>query len=251
MCSLSSFDQKHAKVCDWVVGIDEAGRGAWAGPVVAAAVVIPVKLLAEASFIAQTQSFNDSKQLTASEREGLLNLLEKLNAEGMLHFAFGSGSVEEIEKHNILGANRLAMERSLRMLSQQVPDLSLPESSSALPLFDSGGVKSNAKILIDGLPLKKFPYAHEGIVKGDGLSLSIAMASIVAKVKRDQIMKALEEESVGYGFAKHKGYGTKAHQEAIRLLGPSLHHRKLFLRKFEERMKEEEEFAFESDSSLV
>ncbi len=177
-----------------IAGVDEAGRGCLAGPVVAAAVILPVDF--------QHGTLNDSKQLSAQKREMIYAALQ---ADPRIILAHGSASVEEIEKLNILRASHLAMERALR----------------ALPELPDG-------ILIDGLPVKPFPFEHTGLVKGDSLSLSIAAASIVAKVERDRLMNALALECPGYGFEIHKAYGTKMHLDALRRLGPCAHHRRTF-----------------------
>jgi ribonuclease HII len=120
------------------------------------------------------------------------------------------------------------MQRAIEQLAQQADGWSLPHMAAADPLFQSA---SELKIIVDGRPLKPFPYAHEGVVKGDGKSLSIAMASIAAKVTRDREMLRLAEKYPVYGFAQHKGYGTVAHRAALMKHGASPIHRELFLRK--------------------
>ncbi|MBQ9358559.1 MAG: ribonuclease HII [Abditibacteriota bacterium] len=176
-----------------VAGVDEAGRGPLAGPVAAAAVILPTG--------ADTEGIADSKQLTEKKREALF---DKIYATGAL-VGIGIAEPEEIDSLNILRATHLAMARAL-------------EALPALP----------ALALVDGLPVKGLPVEHEAIVKGDSLVKSIGAASIIAKVTRDRLMYALDEKYPEYGFARHKGYGTREHLEAIRKYGVLPCHRKSF-----------------------
>ena len=145
---------------------------------------------------------NDSKQLTAAKREALFAaLLERAD----VHCSVGIASTEEIDRLNILRATHLAMARAVEGLSLR-PDF----------------------CLVDGLPVKGMPVPHRAIVKGDGRSLSIAAASVLAKVTRDRMMTEADAEFPQYGFAKHKGYGTKVHMEALRKHGPCPLHRRSF-----------------------
>lgn len=179
----------------YVAGVDEAGRGPLAGPVVAGAVILPEHLEG-------LPGLNDSKQLTAAKREFLFAaLLER----GDVHCSVGMASAEEIDRINILRATHLAMSRAVQGLSRQADFC-----------------------LVDGLPVKGLPVPHRAIVKGDGRSLSIAAASVLAKVTRDRMMTEADAEYPQYGFAKHKGYGTKAHMEALRRHGPCPLHRRSF-----------------------
>ena len=178
----------------WIAGIDEAGRGPLAGPVSAAAVILPAGY--------QNDELDDSKKLTEKRREPLY---EELIADQSVCWAHAYGEVEEIEESNILRATHAAMARAAAGLKQE-------------PSF----------CLIDGLDVPGFPLPARGVVKGDGLSLSIAAASIIAKVMRDRHMRVLAEEFPDYGFERHKGYGTKEHLEALRLHGPCRIHRKSF-----------------------
>lgn len=175
-----------------VAGIDEAGRGPLAGPVVAAAVILPDGFV--------LNGLNDSKKLSPKKRKALF---ESIVSNDNVKHAIASATVEEIEHHNILAATHLAMKR---VASALAPD----------------------HCLIDGLPLKDFPYPHQGVIKGDSKSLSIAAASILAKVSRDRMMKEIDAEFPQYGFAQHKGYGTAQHLEALRTDGPCRHHRRTF-----------------------
>lgn len=177
-----------------VCGIDEAGRGPLAGPVVAGAVVLPRDFTDEI--------LTDSKKLSEKKRE---QLYERLTTSMNIDWCIALATVEEIDEFNILRATHLAMRRAAEGLKQR-------------PGY----------CLIDGLPVPGFPLPSEGIVKGDAKSLSIAAASIIAKVGRDRMMVKLDSEYPGYGFAKHKGYGTKQHCKAIVEQGPCAAHRKSF-----------------------
>ena len=180
-----------------ICGIDEAGRGPLAGPVCAAAVILPEGL--------EIPGLNDSKKLTDKKRRELFPIIE----EQALAYGIGWASQEEIDDINILQATFLAMSRAVEQLNIR-PDLALVDGNRA-PTLD--------------LPV-------ETVVKGDSLSASIAAASMLAKVSRDDVMLRMAEEYPGYGFEVHKGYGTKAHYEALRTFGPSPIHRRTFLKKF-------------------
>lgn len=177
-----------------VVGVDEAGRGPLAGPVSVGAAILPEGFTHDL--------INDSKKLSEKKRE---LLYEEIAADSSIQWSVVLVEPEEIDEVNILRATHLGMERAVAAL----------------------GVKPGI-CLIDGLPLPRFPYPHEGIVKGDSKSLSIATASIFAKVTRDRVMREAAKKYPGYGFEKHKGYGTKAHLEALRTLGPCPIHRRSF-----------------------
>lgn len=179
-----------ARVC----GIDEAGRGPLAGPVVAAAVVLPEGF--------ELPGLNDSKKLTAKKRE---SLYAALMADERVQKCIAQATVEEIDELNILRATHLAMRRA----------------AEGLP----GGVDF---CLIDGLPVPGFPLPSRSIVKGDARCLSIAAASILAKVWRDHYMQELHRQFPEYGFDRHAGYGTKAHIQAIHDHGVTIHHRRTF-----------------------
>jgi ribonuclease HII len=176
-----------------VAGIDEAGRGPLAGPVVAAAVILPAGLL--------IKGINDSKKLSPDTRERLFNVI----MSQALSVGIGMGSPELIDRINILQATRHAMLTAVSQLSPQ-PDY----------------------LLIDGISAINSPIPQKTIKKGDSLSLSIAAASIIAKVTRDRLMRELDALHPGYGFSGHKGYGSALHMEAIRRLGPSPVHRLSF-----------------------
>lgn len=185
-----------------VIGVDEAGRGPLAGPVVAAAVILK-------EYTEELDEINDSKKLTEKKREKLYNIIMK-----NFDVAIGISSVEEIDKLNILNADFLAMRRALNDLKNLKKD-------------------KEYIVLVDGnLKIKEYTGKQLPIVKGDAKSLSIAAASIIAKVTRDRFMKELSIVYPDYKFEKHKGYGTKAHIEAIKDKGVIEGvHRKVFLRK--------------------
>ena len=182
-----------------VCGVDEAGRGPLAGPVCAAAVILPPELV--------IPGLNDSKKLTDKKRRELYDVI---TAEAV-SYGIAFASEKEIDEINILQATFLAMARALEKLTPQ-PELAL----------------------IDGNRARDFGLPVRTIVKGDSLSASIAAASILAKVTRDRLMEQYDETYPQYGFAVHKGYGTKRHYEALREFGPSPIHRMTFLKKFYE-----------------
>lgn len=175
-----------------VAGVDEAGRGPLAGPVVAAAVVLDPDCIPE--------GIDDSKALTAAKRARLCEELLACAKVGV-----GIASVEEIDRLNILWATMLAMTRAV-------------ESLGFPPAF----------VLVDGNRCPKWHHRSAAVVSGDALCLSIAAASIVAKHRRDCMMVELDAQFPGYGWASNKGYGGRAHQEALRSLGPTPHHRRSF-----------------------
>jgi ribonuclease HII len=230
---LRGFDLRQIDGVAGIIGVDEAGRGALAGPVVAGAVLVSREFLDSRWALTKAGRVNDSKQLTAQEREELWAEFELLVAEGQIHAQFGVADVAEIESHNILGATKLAMRRAIGGIyppevfqRQTEPDLFA--SAAELAAFRPA---VSARILIDGLELRNFPYPHVGVVDGDARSLCIAMASIIAKVTRDRLMNELDGQFPGYGFAQHKGYGTEEHRDAVLRYGRCVQHRDLFLRK--------------------
>lgn len=184
----------YAEGYHYVCGIDEAGRGPLAGPVMTAAVMLPQGY--------ELPGLNDSKKLTARKRE---ELYAALMADERVLKCVAQASVEEIDKLNILRATHLAMARAAQGLPQQ-PDM----------------------CLIDGLPVPGFPLPSRSLVKGDARCLSIAAASILAKVSRDHYMQELARQYPHYGFECHAGYGTRQHMQAIRQYGITPHHRRSF-----------------------
>lgn len=189
----SHFDKGIRIIC----GVDEAGRGPLAGPVCAAAVILPPNL--------EIPGLNDSKKLTDKRRRELFPIIK----EQALAYGIVFASHEEIDQINILQATYLAMERAIAQLSIK-PELAL----------------------IDGNRAKDFGIPVQTVVKGDSLSASIAAASILAKVSRDDLMTQAAQDYPQYQFDIHKGYGTKAHYQALTEYGPSPIHRMTFLKKF-------------------
>lgn len=217
---------------DGIVGVDEAGRGALAGPVVAASVWVSKK------FYHSAHSFNliqDSKSISSNLREKAFKQLQELKNENLIYFTWAASNSNEVDQINVLASTKLAMKRSVKKLSKAV-ELNLSEQDN----FLEGCVHkaTNAILLIDGLPLKNFHYPHHGIVKGDQKHLCIAAASIIAKVQRDKIMQKIHLLYPEYNFSNNKGYGTKKHMNAIVKYGPSKVHRNTFLKKlFEKKQK--------------
>ena len=195
---MPSFDienEKKALGYNFICGCDEAGRGPLCGPVVAAAVILP--------FGENIEGLNDSKKLTEKKREKLFDVIR----EKAIAYAIAEASPEEIDEINILNASMLAMRRAVEALS----------------------VKADFA-LIDGNCSRGFTIPTETVVKGDAKSASIAAASILAKVTRDRQCIELDEKYPEYGIAKHKGYPTKDHMDAVRMHGPSPIHRRTFLK---------------------
>ena len=178
-----------------ICGCDEAGRGPLAGPVVAAACVLPLGLVID--------GLNDSKKLTEKKREMLFEIIKK----EAVAYAIASADVKEIEEINILNASMLAMKRAIDALPTKA-DLAL----------------------IDGNVTRGFDIPAIPVIKGDAISPSIAAASILAKVTRDRLLLEYDALYPEYGFAKHKGYGTKLHMDSIRKYGPLPIHRRDFLK---------------------
>jgi len=179
-----------------IAGVDEAGRGPWAGPVVAGAVIIDRDLISDELIL----GLDDSKKIKPKMRENLFALLHQCAVIGV-----GIADVAEIDEKNILQATMLAMGRA-------VENLNSPPTVA----------------LVDGNRQPKLDCRAQCVVRGDGISLSIAAASIVAKVTRDRIMAGLAQKYPGYGWETNQGYGTKAHREGLQKLGITEHHRKSF-----------------------
>lgn len=209
-----------------LIGADEVGRGALAGPVVAGAVWIDRDFFEQNKDNPDVLCFQDSKRLTEKQREAASCVLKDWTQSGHLQFAIGEGSVEEIDTLNILNVTTLAFGRALESLQKKV-GFSLPRTID----LNWGNVSETIYIQIDGLPLKNLPYLHKNIVKGDRKSFCIAAASIVAKVYRDRHMRTLAADYPGYHFEENKGYGTTAHLAALQKLGPCKLHRITFLKK--------------------
>ena len=191
------YEKKYYETCDYICGIDEAGRGPLAGPVVAGAVILPKGL--------KIPYLNDSKQLSEKKREELYDVI----MEQAVSVGVGIVSPERIDEINILQATYEAMREAVGKLSYR-PDV----------------------LLNDAVIIPELTIPQEKIIKGDAKSLSIAAASVIAKVTRDRMMKAYHELFPEYGFDKHKGYGSKEHIEMIQKIGPCAIHRRSFLTHF-------------------
>ena len=196
MNSLREFDETYEGT---VLGVDEAGRGPLAGAVVAGAVIIP-------EYFSELDEINDSKKLTEKKREKLFEIIMEKGIVGI-----GISDEKEIDEVNILNATFSAMRKAISQVTEKAE-------------FDVVLVDGNHKI-------KGYMGKQEEVIKGDAKSLSIAAASIVAKVTRDRMMLEVAKEFPEYNFAKHKGYGTKLHREILLEKGPCKYHRKSFLKK--------------------
>lgn len=199
-----------------VAGVDEAGCGPLAGPVVAAAVVFPQGWL-ETGLPSKFRGLNDSKQLTEEDRE---KFFERIQSHSEIHFAISVVDVETIDRINIRQAAWQGMNRALDQLEPRAEH-----------------------VLVDGMRIRWLTYPQTPLPKGDARSYSIAAASVLAKVTRDRIMRDLDKQFPGYGFAEHKGYSTPQHFAAIEKLGPCPIHRKSF-----GPLKPKELELFEADS---
>ena len=194
-CSLRHEKFLRAQGCRVIAGIDEAGRGPLAGPVVAAVVILPEKF--------RHRYLRDSKQLTANQRE---TIYTELTGRADVFWSADVVDNEEIDRLNILRASHEAMRRALARLPSQ------PEH-----------------LLIDGRPVPEMPIAQTALVGGDSLSFTIAAASVIAKVTRDRLMVAMDAQHPGYEFSHHKGYATALHLERLKAHGPCPIHRRSFL----------------------
>ena len=197
-------DALHAQGIQYVAGVDEVGRGPLAGPVVTAAVILPADF--------DVLGVDDSKKLSEKKREELFDIIK----EKAICYSIGMNDEKRIDEINILEATKEAMGKAIKSLEIQ------PEH-----------------ILIDALTLKDVDIPQTGIVKGDATSVSIAAASILAKVTRDRMMVEYESTYPGYGFAQNKGYGTKAHYEGLDKNGITPIHRRSFLVKYLEAKKDQ------------
>jgi ribonuclease HII len=195
-----------------LVGVDEVGRGPLAGPVVAAAVVFPIGCSA-------VRGLRDSKILPPSIRARLAERVRRR----VLAFGLGAASAHEIDRYNIRIASAIAMRRAIARLIRH----------STLAPYPNGQCRAceaglRYRIIIDGLPLPEIGYVHEALIDGDARCQSISAAAILAKTVRDRLMQRLADRYPGYGWHTNVGYGTEEHQEALRLHGPTKHHRLTF-----------------------
>ena len=193
-CDLTRERALRARGFSLVAGVDEAGRGPLAGPVVAAAVILPDSFALD--------GLTDSKKVPRARREKFFAVI---TTSADVVWSVAEATVDEIDTMNILRATHLAMARAVDALRQR------PNHA-----------------LVDGLPVRGLPVDHTALVGGDGLSLSIAAASIIAKVTRDRTMVAIDAQYPQYGFARHKGYGVREHINALRKHGPCPEHRRSF-----------------------
>ena len=196
-----------------LVGVDEAGRGPLAGPVVAAAVVFPIGCSA-------VRGLRDSKVLPPSTRA---RLAERVRCRAMA-FGVGAASAHEIDRYNIRIASAIAMRRAIACLIRRSCLARFPLGQGRAQL-DSG---RPYRIIIDGLPLPEIGYAHDALIDGDARCQSISAAAILAKTIRDRLMHRLAARHPGYGWDTNVGYGTEEHQEGLRVNGPTRHHRLTF-----------------------
>ena len=203
------FDLRHLEVKPLLIGVDEAGRGPLAGPVVACAVLICRKILDNCSDYPWLCEINDSKKLSPIKRENLFTELCNLQRKNLIRFTTFATSHEVIDRTNILQATTLAMNNTIQRLWSE-----------------------SATIIIDGKPVKQLLFPHVAVIKGDQKSCCIGMASIIAKVIRDRIMNYFHKKYPLYGFAQHKGYGTQNHIATIRKYGLSPIHRVTFCKNF-------------------
>jgi ribonuclease HII len=197
-----------------LVGVDEVGRGPLAGPVVAAAVVFPIGCAA-------VRGLRDSKILPPPVRTRLAELVRRR----VLAFGVGAASAHEIDRYNIRVASAIAMRRAIARLIRGSTLARFPMSQQRRDCCDGG---LPYRIIIDGLPLPEIGYAHDALIDGDALCQSISAAAILAKTIRDRLMQRLADRYPGYGWHTNVGYGTEEHQEALRLHGPTKHHRLTF-----------------------
>ena len=209
LAEMSAYENElRSKGYMYIAGIDEVGRGPLAGPVVAAAVILPVDF--------DVIGIDDSKKVSKKKRIELNEIIR----ERAVAFGIGWANNVEIDEINILEATKLAMKRAIAEVNKKL----------------TGDEKKGIDyLLIDAVALDGLSINQESVIKGDAAHLSIAAASIVAKVERDMYMEQMDKLYPGYGFESNKGYGTKAHYDGIRQLGPSQIHRMLFLKNFDEK----------------
>lgn len=206
LLEMKRFDEETGGAeCAFIAGVDEVGRGPLAGPVVAAAVILPRDF--------HVAGIDDSKKLTEKKREALFPIIK----ENAVAFGIGMADHTRIDEINILQATKEAMIQALEQASQM--------------LLEKAGVPID-HILFDAVTINQIKTPQTSIIKGDSKSLSIAAASILAKVARDRMMVDFAEVYPGYGFEKNKGYGTKAHYEGLRAQGLCPIHRRSFLKNF-------------------
>lgn len=205
LAEMKGFDQEKTGGCTFVAGVDEVGRGPLAGPVITAAVVLPADF--------DIPGIDDSKKLTEKKREALFPVIK----EHALAYGIGEASHERIDEINILEATKEAMTQAV-------------ENCAAM-LRERHGTDIE-HVLFDAMKIDAVKYPQTSVIKGDVQSLSIAAASVIAKVTRDRMMVEMAEKYPHYAFEKNKGYGTKAHYEGLEKAGPCEIHRMTFLKNF-------------------
>ncbi len=211
-------DDLHRRGRRFVAGVDEVGRGPLAGPVVAAAVVLPPDF--------DVPGIDDSKKLSEKRREALFDvIMERADAVGI-----GQVSPQVIDEINILEATKQAMNLALEEAGKDLARRQGEGAGDSMPGDPAFGAPAIDFVLLDALTLEGLPIPQQGIVKGDANVLCIAAASIIAKVTRDRMMVAWDEEYPGYAFASNKGYGTKAHYDGLKAQGMCPIHRRTFLK---------------------
>ena len=210
-----AYEQRHLG-CGYVIGVDEAGRGPWAGPVCVAACWIDPNALAKLP-----ASLNDSKKLSAKKRAIMAQQITQAQSAHHLAYHACFASVEDIDTLGILQANFKAMAEAVTIVANRL----LVDDPLALA---ASGHCQIAAVLVDGNLTPPLPYPAEAIIKGDGKVLSIAAASIIAKQSRDDVMAELHQAYPYYGWDSNQGYGTKAHQHALDRYGICAHHRRSF-----------------------
>lgn len=211
LIDMKAFDEETSGGKIYIAGVDEVGRGPLAGPVVAAAVILPRDF--------DVPGIDDSKKLTEKKREALFPVIK----ETALAYGIGMADHKRIDEINILQATREAMIRAVEQAAA-----SLSENYGAEP----------EHILFDAMTIEQVHVPQTSVIKGDAKSLSIAAASIIAKVTRDRLMVDYADQYPGYAFEKNKGYGTKAHYDGLRAQGSCPIHRQTFLRNFNEQVSE-------------
>jgi len=210
---LQEHDIQLTEKHEGLIGVDEVGRGALAGPVFVVACYIKSGFFKVDSNIELTLNFRDSKRMSKNKRDVAFEIINELKNQGWVDYVIATSSVEVIESKNISGATRQAFTDALIRLTNNLENV------------------TDYLILIDGNPLKDFLFPHESMVRGDDRSLVVSMASILAKVSRDRYMEELACNFPGYLWEQNKGYGTYLHRNAIKKIGASSQHRMLFLRK--------------------
>ena len=240
-----TYDRKEAKRSLGIVGVDEAGRGCAAGPVVAGAVVLPAEFFLEAANRKACAQMNDSKQFPEDRREELYAVILNLAERGELLQASGEASIEEIEAENIVGATCLAMKRAMDAASEKSKAFGHLNQSPRTIFFKYRFINGRKALGCSGgreADEEASLRAH-GLIKGDTISLAMAMGSLIAKVTRDRFMRKFAEEFPDYDFSSNKGYGSPNHLKALKESGPTRLHRPRFLRNLlpvSEQAKEED-----------